>query len=119
MAIGKRIIETAMENGATLAGIASMEAIKMSASHKIYNFFFSSCASVRPIGGSRGPCPSADIASEPLCGIVVGVGPGNQTHNTSALANTAGKHKTPSRNTISRHNLSKNRRRRHKMAAPE
>ena len=36
MAIGKRIIETAMENGATLAGIASMEAIKMSASHKIY-----------------------------------------------------------------------------------
>ena len=36
MAIGKRIIETAMENGATLAGIASMEAIKVSASHKIY-----------------------------------------------------------------------------------
>lgn len=37
MAIGKRIIETAMENGATLAGIASMEAIKVSASHTIYN----------------------------------------------------------------------------------
>jgi epoxyqueuosine reductase len=36
MAIGKRIIETAMENGATLAGIASMEAIKVSASHTIY-----------------------------------------------------------------------------------
>jgi len=36
MAIGKRIIEIAMENGATLAGIASMEAIKVSASHKIY-----------------------------------------------------------------------------------
>lgn len=31
MAIGKRIIETAMENGATLAGTASMEAIKVSA----------------------------------------------------------------------------------------
>ena len=36
MAIGKRIIETAIENGATLAGIASMEAIKVSASHTIY-----------------------------------------------------------------------------------
>lgn len=36
MAIGNRIIETAMENGATLAGIASMEAIKVSASHTIY-----------------------------------------------------------------------------------
>ncbi len=37
MAMGKRIVETAMENGATLAGIASMEAIKTSASHTIYN----------------------------------------------------------------------------------
>lgn len=37
MAIGKRIIETAMENGATLAGIASMEALKVSASHTTYN----------------------------------------------------------------------------------
>ena len=37
MAIGKCIIETAMGNGATLAGIASMEAIKVSASHMIYN----------------------------------------------------------------------------------
>ncbi len=36
MTIGKRIIEFAMENGATLAGIASMEAIKVSASHTIY-----------------------------------------------------------------------------------
>ncbi len=36
MAMGKRIIETAMENGATLAGIASMKAIKGSASHTIY-----------------------------------------------------------------------------------
>ena len=37
MAIGKRIIEIAIENGATLAGIASMEALKVSASHTIYN----------------------------------------------------------------------------------
>jgi epoxyqueuosine reductase len=37
MEIGKRVIETAMENGATLAGIASMEALKVSASHTIYN----------------------------------------------------------------------------------
>ncbi|HDR16280.1 MAG TPA: epoxyqueuosine reductase [Desulfobacteraceae bacterium] len=37
MGIGKRIIETAMENGATLAGIASMEAVRVSASHRIYN----------------------------------------------------------------------------------
>ena len=37
MAIGKRIIELAMENGASLAGIASMEALKGSASHTIYN----------------------------------------------------------------------------------
>lgn len=37
MAIGNHIIQTAMENGATLAGIASMEAIKRSASHTIYH----------------------------------------------------------------------------------
>jgi epoxyqueuosine reductase len=36
MTIGKRIIETAMEKGATLAGIASTEALKVSASHTIY-----------------------------------------------------------------------------------
>jgi epoxyqueuosine reductase len=36
MAIRKRIIEIAVENGATLAGIASMEALKVSASHLIY-----------------------------------------------------------------------------------
>lgn len=36
MAIGKHIIETAIGNGATIAGIASMEAIKVSASHTIY-----------------------------------------------------------------------------------
>lgn len=34
--LGKPIIETALENGATLAGIASMEAVKVSASHTIY-----------------------------------------------------------------------------------
>ena len=37
MAVAKRIIKSAMENGATLAGIASMEALKVSASHTIYN----------------------------------------------------------------------------------
>jgi len=37
MAIRKRILEIAMKNGATLAGIASMEALKVSASHVIYN----------------------------------------------------------------------------------
>jgi len=37
MVTGKRIIETAMENGATLAGIASMEALKVSASHTVYS----------------------------------------------------------------------------------
>jgi epoxyqueuosine reductase len=36
MEIGKWIIDAATENGATLAGIASMEAIKISASHKVY-----------------------------------------------------------------------------------
>lgn len=36
MDIGKQIIETAIENGATLAGIASMEALKSSSSHLIY-----------------------------------------------------------------------------------
>ena len=33
MSIGKLIMEAAIEEGATLAGIASMEAIKVSASH--------------------------------------------------------------------------------------
>ena len=37
MAIGKHIIETAMDNGATLAGIASMDTVQVSASHTIYN----------------------------------------------------------------------------------
>ncbi|WP_246052142.1 4Fe-4S double cluster binding domain-containing protein [Desulfobotulus mexicanus] len=37
MDIGKDIIERAMENGASLAGIARMEDIKKSASHTIYN----------------------------------------------------------------------------------
>ena len=37
MGMGKRIVETAMKNGATLAGIASMEAIRTSPSHTIYD----------------------------------------------------------------------------------
>ena len=36
MEMRDRIISTAIENGATLAGIASMEALKVSASHMIY-----------------------------------------------------------------------------------
>jgi epoxyqueuosine reductase len=36
MEIGKQIIDTAIDNGATLAGIASMQALKVSASHTIY-----------------------------------------------------------------------------------
>jgi len=36
MEIGKRIIDAAIENGATLAGIASMQALRVSASHTIY-----------------------------------------------------------------------------------
>jgi len=36
MEIEKRIIDAAIENGATLAGIASMEALKRSASHTLY-----------------------------------------------------------------------------------
>ena len=36
MELGKWIIDAAIENGATLAGIASMEALKVSASHTIY-----------------------------------------------------------------------------------
>jgi epoxyqueuosine reductase len=37
MADARHIIEMALEYGATLAGIASMEALKVSASHTIYN----------------------------------------------------------------------------------
>lgn len=36
MEMGKRIIDAAIESGATLAGIAGMEALKVSASHAIY-----------------------------------------------------------------------------------
>ena len=36
MALEKQIVEAAIENGATLAGIASMQALKVSASHTIY-----------------------------------------------------------------------------------
>lgn len=37
MSIGKRIVNIALKNGATIAGIASMEALKLSASHTIYH----------------------------------------------------------------------------------
>ncbi|RJP39510.1 MAG: epoxyqueuosine reductase [Desulfobacteraceae bacterium] len=37
MGIGNAIIEIAMENGATLAGIAGMDAVRVSPSHIIYN----------------------------------------------------------------------------------
>ncbi len=37
MPVAERIIEIAIKTGATLAGIASMEAIKVSASHTMYN----------------------------------------------------------------------------------
>ena len=37
MGMEKRIIDIAIENGATLAGIASMDALKISPSHSIYN----------------------------------------------------------------------------------
>lgn len=36
MAIEKQVIEAAIENGATLAGIASMESLRVSASHRVY-----------------------------------------------------------------------------------
>jgi epoxyqueuosine reductase len=53
MSIGKRIIETAIENGATLAGIASMEALKISASHMIYNKMMD-CAGINPVKDVEG-----------------------------------------------------------------
>jgi len=37
MTIGKHIIAAAIENGASLAGIANMEALKASASHTMYH----------------------------------------------------------------------------------
>lgn len=48
MTTGKRIVEIAIENGATLAGIASMEALKVSASHLIYNKMVK-CSGVNPV----------------------------------------------------------------------
>ena len=36
MEIGKQIVETAIKNGATLAGIANVKKLKTSASHLIY-----------------------------------------------------------------------------------
>lgn len=46
MSTGNRMIEIAMENGATLAGIASMGALKVSASHAIYRKMGSYAATV-------------------------------------------------------------------------
>ena len=53
MSIGKRIIRTAIENGATLAGIASMEALKVSASHLIYNKM-EGCDGMNPVKDVEG-----------------------------------------------------------------
>ena len=53
MSIGKRIIRTAIENGATLAGIASMEALKVSASHLIYNKI-ADCDGMNPVKDVEG-----------------------------------------------------------------
>jgi len=53
MSTGKRIVETAIENGATLAGIASMEALKVSASHMIYNKMVD-CSGMNPVKDVEG-----------------------------------------------------------------
>lgn len=53
MPIGKRIIRTAIENGATLAGIASMRALKVSASHLIYHKMVD-CAGMNPVKDVEG-----------------------------------------------------------------
>lgn len=47
MPIEKRIVEAAIENGATLAGIASMDALKRSASHRIYTSL-QDCSGINP-----------------------------------------------------------------------
>jgi hypothetical protein len=43
MVIGEWIISTAIENGATFAGIASLETLKVSASHAIFNKLVDYC----------------------------------------------------------------------------
>ena len=53
MSIGKRIVESAIENGATLAGIANMEALKVSASHLIYNKIVD-CPGMNPVKDVEG-----------------------------------------------------------------
>ncbi len=53
MEIGNRIIKTAIESGATLAGIASMEALKLSASHKIYTKILD-CDGINPVKDVEG-----------------------------------------------------------------
>ena len=53
MSIGSRIVGTAIENGATLAGIASMEALRASASHRIYNKM-ADCSGMNPVKNVEG-----------------------------------------------------------------
>lgn len=53
MSIGTRIVETAIENGATLAGIASVEALKVSPSHMIYTKMMD-CTGMNPVKDIEG-----------------------------------------------------------------
>lgn len=53
MSLEKRIIETAIDNGATLAGIASMEALRRSASHMIYPKL-AECTGMNPVKDVEG-----------------------------------------------------------------
>ena len=53
MSIGKRIVKAAVENGATFAGIADMEALKVSASHMIYNKM-TDCSGMNPVKDAEG-----------------------------------------------------------------
>jgi epoxyqueuosine reductase len=53
MSIGKRIVEIALENGATLAGIANMDALRVSASHMIYSKM-AACSGMNPVKDVEG-----------------------------------------------------------------
>ncbi len=53
MGISDRIVRIAIENGATLAGIANMEALKISASHMIYNKIMDN-ARINPVKDVKG-----------------------------------------------------------------
>jgi len=56
MEIGKRIIDAAIANGATLAGIASMQALRVSAAHTIYTNMgdYSGIGTVKDKDGEQG-----------------------------------------------------------------